>query len=399
MPFKKIFLSLYSAIFISSLGLGILSPILPAYVDQFAASSTVLGLVFGAYSASRTLFMVPVGKLADRFGRKTFIITGLVLFAAVSPLYIYAATTVQLILVRMVQGLAAAMLLPVAMSYIGDLAAKGKEGLIMGTFTSAFFAGLGFGPLIGGFLRDHYSMRAAFLSMGILSLSALLITAFTLPSSETRASGFGRKDHMDPGAGGAGGDPTTIKLSALFLFRFTRALGIGFTWVLLPLYAVTTLGLSSFQVGILLSVNTFLTTLLQSAMGHLSDRFGHLWAITFGSLIGAAAISSIAWISSFEGLVVLSLMLGLAGALIVPAGSALAVEIGRVRGMGSVMGIYATSLSLGTMIGPISGGMIADAWGIRTIFPVGGVLGIAGWGVLCLVYRGQRSEALSERHR
>ncbi len=123
-PFKRTFIALYTAVFMSSMGLGILSPILPAYVDSFGASSFVLGIVFGVYSAARTLFMPPVGILSDRFGRRPFILSGLLLFTVVSPLYAVAANLSQLMMVRLLQGVAAAMLIPVAMSAIGDLSPR-----------------------------------------------------------------------------------------------------------------------------------------------------------------------------------------------------------------------------------------------------------------------------------
>ncbi len=383
-PFKRIFLSLYASIFISSLGLGILSPILPSYVDRFATSALTLGIVFGAYSASRTIFMTPVGYLSDRVGRKVFIVTGLVLFTAVSPLYAAANGMVQLMLVRFLQGIAAAMILPVALSYIGDLAPNGKEGFVMGTFTSAFFAGLGGGPLIVGYLRDRYSMDAAFYGMGILSLTALIVVIVTLPADEHPWPGT-RK--IKKGSSGEHQRFQTADLAGLLIFRFSRAIGIGFAWVLMPLFAIGELHLSSFQVGVLLSVNTVVTTLLQAPLGHLSDRFGHLKSIFFGSIIAALAVAGISWAHSFREMVIIFLAMGLAGAFIVPAGSALAVRIGHERGMGSVMGLYNTSLSLGTMLGPIIGGFMADRWGIRSVFPFGGAVGIAGYLALLALWR------------
>ena len=394
-PFKRTFIALYMAIFMSSLGLGILSPILPAYVDSFSASSFILGIVFGVYSAARTLFMPPVGILSDRFGRKPFILSGLLLFAVVSPLYAMAGNVYQLMLVRFLQGIAAAMLVPVAMSAIGDLSPRGREGFIMGSFTSAFFAGLGFGPLIGGFMSDKYSMAAAFYSMGVMSLAALVFTLFALPS---RPAGLGGKEAPED----ASGLFRDLKwrfilmdrpMAGLFFFRFTRAVGIGLVWVIMPLYAVKSLGLSAFQVGILLSVNTFITTLLQSPFGHLSDRFGHMKAITTGSALAGAAVAFIGWSRGFEDLLYISAFLGISGALIVPAGSALAVSLGRTRGMGRTMGLYNSSLSLGTMLGPVIGGALLDLANVQAVFLSGSMLGLMGLLVLLAVYpAGENSE-------
>jgi MFS family permease len=389
-PFKRTFFSLYAAIFISSLGLGILSPILPAYVDRFAASSFILGVVFGSYSAARTLFMPPVGRLSDRFGRRPFILTGLLLFTIVSPLYSLATTAWHLMMVRFLQGIAAAMIMPVAMSAIGDLSPKGREGFIMGSFTSAFFAGLGFGPLIGGYLRDRYTMNAAFYGMGVLSLMALLLALATLP--EIRPA---KKEGPTAQAGDdqAGDEKKTGKsfmsdnpLLGLLLFRFTRAIGIGLVWVIMPLYAIRDLQITAFKVGILLSVNTFITTLIQSPIGHLSDKFGHRKSLVLGSLVAAAATVSIAWTQDFYALVVISVALGLSGALIVPAGSALAVSVGRTRGMGRVMGLYNASLSLGTMVGPAFGGGILDLAGIKVVFGGGAILGLGGLIALLIMF-------------
>jgi MFS family permease len=377
-PFKRIFFSLYMAVFLSSLGLGILSPILPVYVDRLAASSFILGVVFGAYPAARTVFMPFIGRLSDRVGWRPFIFLGLALFTAVSPLYALSHTIFQLTLVRFLQGLAAAMLLPVAMSAIGKLSPQGREGFVMGSFTSAFFAGLGFGPLIGGFLKDVYSIEAAFYGMGALALLALLVTLFMLrsaPSGPVRVPS-GTRLH----------NPWRIArdgpLMGLLLFRFARAVGIGLMWVIMPLYAARDLGISAFHVGILLSANTFLTTLLQAPFGYLADRFGHVRSLTAGSFLAAFAIALTGFSTSFLHLLAISLALGVSGSLIVPSGSALAVSLGRTRGMGSVMGLFNSSLSFGTMIGPAVGGLLLDLSGVRLVFPAGAVLGLLG--LLCL---------------
>jgi len=384
-PFIKTFIALYLAVFMASMGIGILAPILPSYIDQFSVSALLLGIIFGSYSAARTLLMPPIGMLSDRFGRRRFILSGLLLFTVVSPLYSIAVSPLQLIVVRFTHGIAGAMLMPVAMSAIGDLTPRGKEGFIMGSFTSAFFAGLGFGPLIGGYMRDMYSMTAAFYSMGALSLFALLFTMVALPRLPT---GKGQVNLSNERQGGEGRDKDRKNvlldpaLMGLLFFRFTRAIGIGLVWVILPLFAMKSLGITAFQVGLLLSANTFITTLLQSPSGHLSDKIGHRKSLAGGSVLACSAVASIAWARNFNDLLYASVALGLAGALIVPAGSALAVSLGRTRGMGRTMGLYNSSLSLGTMLGPVIGGALLDFADVHTVFITGALLGILGWLVL-----------------
>jgi MFS family permease len=185
---------------------------------------------------------------------------------------------------------------------------------------------------------------------------------------------------------------TDRALLGLLFFRFTRAVGIGLVWVIMPLIAVKSLGISAFQIGILLSANTFITTLLQSPAGYLSDKVGHRKFLTAGSGLACAALAFIAWARNFNGLLYASVALGLAGALIVPAGSALAVSLGRSRGMGRTMGLYNSSLSLGTMLGPMIGGALLDLASVRAVFVSGSVLGLLGWVAVIIMFPPKNTE-------
>ncbi len=384
---RRLFLSLYLAVFVSSLGLGILSPILPVYFNSFAGGSTFLiAVIFASYSASRTLLMPPVGFLADRFSKRGFIIAGLALFTVTSILYVAARDPLALIAVRLLQGAAAAMLMPVAMALVGEITPRGREGFMMGAFNTAFFAGLGFGPLIGGALTDRFSPAAAFYAMGAMSALALVLALFTLPPSESQIP---EEEGTGKGKAGTRGEERrkVFDLSLLWdrlmagiiLFRFTRSLGIGLLWMFLPLYASGPLRMSSLQTGVLLSANTILSTVLQAPLGHLSDRVGHHRCIAWGSFVWAGGMAAIPFIRSFAGLFVISILLGLSGALSLPAGNAQALTLGRKAGIGAVMGLYNGALSLGTFVGPLMGGLIADWWDVRAVFALGAAAGLLGW--------------------
>ncbi len=384
---RRTFFSLYLAVFISSLGLGILSPVLPSYIERFAADTIVISVIFASYAATRTLFMPPVGFLADRHGKRGFILLGLTLFTLTSPLYVLAADPLSLVLVRCLQGAAAAMLMPVAMAYVGELTAPGREGLVMGSFNTAFFAGLGFGPLLGGLLQDRWGPTAPFWGMGAMAALALLFTLFTLPPGQRplpphpSREGASRKGFFRPAL------LLERRMAGILAFRFTRSFGIGVVWMFLPLYGAGPVGLTAFQVGLLLSANTFLTTFLQAPLGHLSDRVGHHRCIAWGSWVWVAALVAIPFAPGFGGLLLLSALLGVAGALTLPAGAAQALQIGRKEGIGGVMGLYNAALSLGTMLGPLAGGVTTDlAGGMRPVFLLAAGVGLAGWIAYHLLY-------------
>jgi len=184
---KRIFPVLGISIFASMLGIGIIAPLLPLYAEDLGATGIWIGIIFASFSISRAIFIPIVGRLSDQNGRKVFICSGLFSYAVISLGYVWASSTAELTIIRLLHGAAGGMIIPIAQAYIGDLSPEGEEGRWMGYFNTAFFAGFGFGPLLGGVLTDTFDMASAFYTMGILNLIAFLLALRFLP--ETRQKG------------------------------------------------------------------------------------------------------------------------------------------------------------------------------------------------------------------
>ena len=71
---KKIFGTLFFSIFTAVTGVGIVVPLLPVYAHDLGASGLYIGLIFGVFSLSRTVFLPYFGRLSDKKGRKPFIV-------------------------------------------------------------------------------------------------------------------------------------------------------------------------------------------------------------------------------------------------------------------------------------------------------------------------------------
>lgn len=140
-----------------------------------------VGAVFAAFSVSRFLLGPVGGAVSDRIGRKTIIVWGLGLYAAVSVLYILAQNLWQMGLFRLLHGVGSILVTPIAQAYVGDLTPPGKEGRITNLFYASMFIGMALGPLLGGYLVEGWSLEAPFYAMGTLSLVALLGVARWVP--------------------------------------------------------------------------------------------------------------------------------------------------------------------------------------------------------------------------
>ena len=87
---KKIFPILALSIFSAMLGVGIIAPLLPLYAENLGASGIWIGIIFAAFSISRSVFMPVFGRLSDCNGRKLFLSIGLFCFSITSLGYIWA---------------------------------------------------------------------------------------------------------------------------------------------------------------------------------------------------------------------------------------------------------------------------------------------------------------------
>ena len=368
----KIFVTLFLSVFVTTMGVGLVAPLLPVYAHELGAGGFQIGLIFGAFSLTRSIFVPYFGKLSDRKGKKPFLTSGLLIYFFLSLLFILSKDVEVLILLRLGQGFASAMILPVAQAYVGMIAPVQKEGRIMGLFNVSLYAGLSAGPLLGGLVKDWFNISVSFLSLGALTLFGFLLCQFMLPTEN------GSKGENRPGSS----KPTpylklmkTPSVLSLFVFRTCFTTCVGIVWAFLPLLASTRLGLSSSAIGIVVMLLVLVAGLLQVPMGYLADRVNKKFLVTAGGILAVTATLSMNSARSFGELALAGGLLGLAGGISLPAVMALGVILGRQsKAMGSLMGLLAMAHSLGMLIGPLLAGIFIDLFDFETIFILGTIV-------------------------
>lgn len=368
----KIFLVLFLAVFVTTMGSGLVAPLLPIYAHELGACAFQIGLIFASFSLTRTIFVPFFGKLSDRRGKKPFLTAGLFIYSFLSLLYATSKNVETLIFLRLGQGFASAMILPVAQAYVGMITPTQKEGRIMGLFNISLYAGLSIGPLLGGLVKDWFNIQVSFLSMGSMAFSGFLLCLLLLPR-ETRTKKTNQTNT---------GESTrylvlmkTPAVLSLFAFRTCFTTCIGIIWAFLPLLANTKLGLSSSAIGIVVMTNVSAAGLLQVPMGYLADRFSKKLLVTAGGILAIISIFYLNAAPSFTELVIANGMFGLAGGISLPAIMALGVIEGRrSKAMGSLMGLLAMAHSLGMLAGPLLGGIFVDFLSLGAIFTFGAII-------------------------
>jgi MFS family permease len=157
------------ATFVMASGFSMMSPLEVQFNARLHESAFDFGIAFSSLMVGRLVFQLPLGRLSDRIGRKPVILGGLLLMAPSTALLGYAGSTLQLISVRLVQGLASAGIAAPAFALAADLAEPGGEGRQMSVITMGFGLGFALGPLLAGALAVR-SLQLPFLIGGVLSL-------------------------------------------------------------------------------------------------------------------------------------------------------------------------------------------------------------------------------------
>ncbi len=367
-------LALGLTVFVSMLGLGNVAPFLPIMARDLGASGLALGLIFSSFSAARGLVAPWVGDLSDRLGRKPFLLAGMGGTAAVGLLLIWWHAPWELVANRTLQGVFAAMVLPVAMALVADLSPSGAEGRSFGFFNTFFLLGFGVGPLMGGALFDAFGLAANFLAMAGLCLVSVLVVAWKVrepPAGQRLRQKSGWRTQV-----ALLKDRPTL---GLFLARVGGTMAMGCYIAFLPVLA-SDKGLSNFEVGLQLAVNVLVMTALQRPAGRLADRRSRLALALAGQAVSGLSKLILPLCPGFWSLLALNIGEGVGAGLALPALTALVVEYGRRMdaGMGAAMGLYAMAMGVGVFAGPLLGGWLADLAGMDMAFYFAGAVALAG---------------------
>lgn len=344
--------------------------------------------------------MVPIaGRLADLYGRKILLLSGVVIFVAASALCGVAASMNQLISFRGLQGVGGGMIMALAFTVVGDLFEPAQRARYQGLFGAVWGVASLIGPLLGGWLTDNFSWRWVFLvnvPVGAIALAVLLM--YFHDTHEPHESG-----QLDtPGIAlflvaivpallvTSGAPMALLALSAVGLAAFLKwesvaphplmpfhLFRIRTFWVAvlsvttvgmvlfgavlyIPLFVQAVLGRSATTSGVVLTPMTLMMVLSSFLGGHLLARFGNYRNT---ALIGLAVM--------ITGQVLLALMDGTATAGRI-TGNLLVLGVG----MGLAMPLYPVLVQ-----NAVSRQELGTATSLVTFFrSIGGTVGATVWG-------------------
>ncbi|QSE72536.1 MFS transporter [Rhodococcus sp. PSBB049] len=173
-----------SSLFLVGLDTTIVNVALPSIGDGLAIDTRALEWVVDAYTIVFASLLITSGALADRFGRRRVFVTGLIGFGVTSLLCAVAPTAGVLIAARVLQGVAASMLSPVALAIVVAAMPDPRErARAIGVWASVFGLSMAAGPVLGGALLSVFDWRSVFWINVPLVLIALVAVVIVVPES------------------------------------------------------------------------------------------------------------------------------------------------------------------------------------------------------------------------
>jgi EmrB/QacA subfamily drug resistance transporter len=161
----------------------ILNVALPALQSDLGASVRAVQWTYGAYALVLSALLLVGGTLGDRFGRRRVFVLGATIFAVASVWCAVAPGTAQLITARGVQGVGGALLVPASLAIIGASFEGRLKAKAIGTWGALSAIAMAVGPVLGGWLVEEVSWRAAFLINPVLAAVAIPIALWHVPES------------------------------------------------------------------------------------------------------------------------------------------------------------------------------------------------------------------------
>ena len=381
-----------------SIGNSFLVVVLPLFIGSEAVSGATFGLtevavtgiilaLFGLVNSSLQPF---TGRLSDRSGRrKIFVLVGLVLIATASFAYSLASTYWHLVGLRVLQGVAGALIIPTTVALVNDLATTANRGGNMGTYNTFRLVGFGVGPIAAGAVVEAgpYAVDLGRLSLAFSGFDAAFYFATSTALVSFVLISVLIRDPDQPGA------DSEDSLGAFAVFDrsgnhlldpvFTLGLASFFMAVGIALFATlgdiinARLDQGPTFFGLQFAAFVLAQIFLQVPVGRATDFYGRKQFLVVGMVLLVPTTLAQGLVSDSWVMFAMRFAQGVAGAMVFAPALALAGDIAPEGQSGSTLSVLTMAFGFGVAVGPLASGFLV-AYGFVVPFAFGAALAAVG---------------------
>jgi DHA1 family multidrug resistance protein-like MFS transporter len=340
---------LYASVFLSSLGLGLVSYFIPRYVQSIGGTFVDLGVVGASRSFLYAFLPFIMGYLSDRGIRREMYLLSIAVNLLSTLLLVYAETVLYVVLLQLLASLGISLLWPITEARVAESVDRNERISAMGWYSVSWATGFLLGPTLGGWVIGAGGYDALFITSSAVFLFTLAFTLATLgrsyrPCAATLRHGFSLPSRL---------------LS--YVYAAVVAYGVIFSIVvsLFPGY-LGAFEYDSMTIGLLFSLFGLFRIFAFLTVDRLNRRLGR-WASTISVLLmflGTGIVGAFS-VSSLPMVVLVLALLGYGFGSFFPVTIVYISNRATEAGLGAAVGAYEAFFGIGFVIGPIMGGYLS----------------------------------------
>jgi len=339
----------------------ITGPVLPLYIETLGISIVGWSTLAAMFAVGMFLFEWVWGSLSDRTNRKHLLIFSFVCMTAIFILYTRHGSFFFFLVLQLLSGAVGVVVGPTTRASVSEESSLKSAGLYASVWWGFSSIGRIIGPLIGTYIAQSWSFEYSFYASSALSILLVFIVLWSFPPSRQMA---GKSKSMIYGL-----NSSLRSHSAQFLFLSAIFAFMGFSVVraFLPLYASLRIGMSTVEIGTLISTVAASQLVAILFLGWLSDRFGRKSMVIIGFLLCSCSFLLYLFANTAYQLFLVSIAAGL-GLSATSLLLAIVPDVTPKRMYGTVVGIYGSCEDLGIIMGPLVYGLVWSVIGPAYIF-------------------------------
>lgn len=379
-----------------ALGFGLVVPVLPLFARHFGVGLFAVTLVVSVFAGVRLVSNIYTGALSDRIGPRLAIGIGALIVGASSLAVAGAPNYWTLVVVRGLGGFGSALFFNALLAMIVGMVRPHQRGQAVGMLQGAFLFGISIGPSVGGVLAAPLGLRWPFVIYAVACAAAGGVALVFLPR-QTRAVA-----HVE-GAQGPEGEPIAVSTgpaanglramvantarlcahpafaAAVVMMAASRWAATGVRFSLIPVFAKEQVGADERVIGFALTLAALTHLLLVWPAGRLIDHRGRkvLGAPAFFAF--AIVAGGIGFALSVPAFLFAMALYGVGTGLTSVVPPAVAGDVAPEGQTGAAIGVLNTAGDLGSVLGPMVSGLLAERFGYGWGFGASAVvLAVAG---------------------
>lgn len=375
--YDKNFWVLAGASFIDQLGGSLIFPFLSLYLTQkFNVGMTEVGTMFLIWGLGAGVLGNTIGgALADKFGRKTNLIFGLIASATSALMMVFIKDIIVFYIVIGVIGIFEDIAGPARQAMIADLVPEEDRAEAYGIMRIVFNLAVTVGPAIGGLMASR-SFNMLFIIDFFISLLVAGIVFFFLPETKPAVKESHEEESFKETFRGYGKvlhDKLFVAFIVVLILETLMYFNMNST---LSVFLVNFKGISAAQFGYILSLNALMVVVLQMLFTRLVSKWKPMLTMALGNILYVIGFSMYGYVEGYTMFILAMVIITIGEMIIAPVSQTMVASFAPEDMRGRYMAVSTFAWTIPVSIGPLGAGYILDNYDPHLLWFIAGGIGL-----------------------